>query len=93
MICVMFSFDIYFIEMQHILNLRGAIMKSLTEKEEREHYEKIMGWIGKVVWYMLQSGDIFHREDLIEELRQHKREAPTKEIKKLLDEAIKKVQR
>lgn len=68
-------------------------MKSLTEKEEREHYEKIMGWIGKVVWYMLQSRDIFHREDLIEELRQHKREAPTKEIKKLLDEAIKKVQR
>ncbi|MGO2336521.1 hypothetical protein [Providencia sp.] len=68
-------------------------MKIVTEKEEREHYEKVMGWIGKVVWYMLQSGDVFLRDDLINELRQHKREAPTKEIKNLLDDAIKKVQR
>lgn len=49
LICVMFSFGVYFIEMQHFLNLRGVIMKSLTEKEEREHYEKIMGWIGCMV--------------------------------------------
>lgn len=42
---------------------------------------------------MLQSGDVLHREDLIKELRLHKSEAPTKEIKKLLNEAIKTVQR
>ncbi|HCR4037707.1 TPA: hypothetical protein OOF66_004001 [Morganella morganii] len=66
----------------------------MTEAEQREHYEKVMGIVGKVVMYTLNSrGDIIFRDDLIDELRQHKKEAPTKEIKALLNDAIKMVDR
>lgn len=66
----------------------------MTEAEQREHYEKVMGFIGKVLMYTLRSrGGVICRDDLLDELRQHKKEAPTKEIKALLDDAIKMVQR
>lgn len=66
---------------------------SNTFEEQREHYEKVMGWIGKVLMYTLHSrGDVISRADLLDELRQNKKEAPTKEIKALLDDAIKTVQ-
>lgn len=68
-------------------------MKAKTEEENREHYEKVMGWIGKVMCYMLHSREIFCRDDIIDELRQHKREAPTAEIKRLLNDAIKTIQK
>ncbi|EKT66898.1 hypothetical protein [Providencia alcalifaciens] len=68
-------------------------MKIKTEEESREHYEKVMGWIGKVMCYLLHSREIFCRDDIIDELKQHKREAPTAEIKRLLDDAIKTIQK
>lgn len=75
----------------HYVEKIGGFM---TEEEQREHYEKVMGWIGKVVMYTLHSrGDVICRDDLIDELRQHKKEAPTKEIKALLNDAIKMVER
>lgn len=66
----------------------------MTEAEQREYYEGVMGWIGKVVMHALNSrGDIICRDDLLDELRRHKKEAPTKEIKALLDDAIMMVQK
>ncbi|MET4892235.1 hypothetical protein ACGTI2_09390 [Morganella morganii] len=66
----------------------------MTDTGQLEHYEKVMGWIGKVVMYTLHSrGDIIFRDDLLDELRQHKKEAPTKEIKALLNDAIKMIER
>lgn len=68
-------------------------MANMTE-EDKAHYEKVMGWIGKVLMYTLHSrDDVITRDDLLDELRQHKKEAPTKEIKTLLDDAIETVRR
>ncbi|CAB5592450.1 MULTISPECIES: hypothetical protein [Providencia] len=68
-------------------------MVNMTE-EDKAHYEKVMGWIGKVLMYTLRSrGDVITRDDLLDELRQHKKEAPTNEIKVLLDDAIKMLKR
>lgn len=69
-------------------------MANVTDEESRAHYEKVMGWIGKVLMYTLHSrGDVITRDDLLDELRQHKKEAPTKEIKALLDDAIETVRK
>lgn len=66
----------------------------MTEEESRAYYEKVMAWIGKVLIYTLHSrGNVIHRDDLIDELREHKKEAPTVEIKKSLDDAIRMVRR
>lgn len=42
--------------------------------------------------YTLHSrGDVITRDNLLDELRQHKKEVPTKEIKVLLDDVIETV--
>lgn len=69
-------------------------MPKMTDEESRAHYEKVMGWIGQVLMYTIHSrGDVITRDDLLEELRLHKKEAPTKKIKALLNDAIETVRR
>lgn len=60
----------------------------MNDEKQREEYERVMGYIGKAAYYILMTGDLVLRDDLVNKLKLARDEAKDREAADLLDKAI-----
>ncbi|HCR3336871.1 TPA: hypothetical protein ON538_003051 [Morganella morganii] len=60
----------------------------MNDEKQREEYERVMGYIGKAAYYILMTGDLVLRDELINKLKLARDEASDVESVVLLDKAI-----